>query len=385
MDYGYKTLILLDNSASVSMPNREIVKETLKYLIRNAPESDTFALATFSEQTELLVDYGRDYDDYADAIDKISFMEKQTCMTDVLMQTLKDWEEGDFAMRNILLITDGMGHESTTYPIEELYFRLNEDSYPVYVLALSQQTNEMLLKRVGSLARISHGQIFYSEFEGSDAEVERQLSEQIYEAMNLRRQEELAEFPSENQPEQQISQPETIENEIYEYDTYYAQPEEEPESEVLMQEQVLPDYKPLFMVGAFLAAALLVLTILARMAGRGKYRGEHPALPQNSPMEITLEDLNNPMRYYHLPPMERILLGSARAETDVCVEDDEDISDKHCEIHYHSGRYYVRDLNTKSGTFLNGQRLYQETELHSSDVITLGHAKMLISITRFAV
>ena len=89
LEYGCKTLILVDNSASVSAANREITKETLKYLIRNAPEGSDFALATFTEQTELLVNYGSEEEAYLEAVDKIGYPEKSTCLTDVVMSTLK--------------------------------------------------------------------------------------------------------------------------------------------------------------------------------------------------------------------------------------------------------------------------------------------------------
>ena len=60
MEYQSKTLVLIDNSASTSMGNRKIAIETLKYLFRNAPVGESFALATYSGQTELLVDYDRE-------------------------------------------------------------------------------------------------------------------------------------------------------------------------------------------------------------------------------------------------------------------------------------------------------------------------------------
>ena len=138
MEYGYKTLILVDNSATVSGGNRDIIKATLKYLIRNAPEEDDFALATFTEQTELLVDYGSERQAYLDAIEKITYVEKTTCLPDVVMNTLMQWREADFAMRNILVFTDGLGADSQVYPIEEVYFKLNESGYPLYVIGLSQ-------------------------------------------------------------------------------------------------------------------------------------------------------------------------------------------------------------------------------------------------------
>ena len=145
MGVGYKTLILVDNSASVSTANRAIVKETLKYLISHAPEEYDFALATFTGQTELLVDYGSDKDAYMVAADKISYVEKAASLPDVLMHTIEEWQDADFAMRSILVFTDGISVASETYPVEEVYFRLNESGYPLYVVGLCTQANKPVL------------------------------------------------------------------------------------------------------------------------------------------------------------------------------------------------------------------------------------------------
>lgn len=96
---------------------------------------------------------------------------------------------------------------------------------------------------------------------------------------------------------------------------------------------------------------------------------------------MTLEDMNNPMMYFKLPPFEHVTLGASRTDADIVINNDVGIEDRHCEINYHFGKYYVRDLKTASGTYLNGERLINETELRSSDVISLGHARLMVKLT----
>lgn len=403
MEYGYKTLVLVDNSASVTSGNQQIVKETLKYLIKNAPEGDDFALATYSNQTEMLVNYGATKEEYMQAIDKITYTEKTTCLSDVLMDTVSSWREADFAMRNILLFTDGQLNESDMYPIEEVYFRLNESSYPIYAVGLNQQTNEGMLKRVASLARISHGEMFYSEFEDSEADVEIKLTEQLIKAMNDKRTTmeginngEEDYVSTQNEAKSQAEGYENVYTEDYEPDAYAAAYSGELSTESLaMTENPYKDYMPLMIIGGVIIMAILIILLLGRNSRRReksedrKYEKitdkpvfvESPRMiTQSKAGEMTLEDMNNPMMYFKLPPFEHIILGSNKTDADIAIAGDEGIESRHCEINYHFGKYYVRDLKSCGGTYLNGERLNNETELHSADVISLGHARLMVKL-----
>jgi hypothetical protein len=44
----------------------------------------------------------------------------------------------------------------------------------------------------------------------------------------------------------------------------------------------------------------------------------------------------------------------------------------HAAIEFRDGRYYLRDLNTRNGTALNGVRVTDPVEVHSQDVISVG-------------
>ena len=383
MEYGYKTLILVDNSASVSMGNREIAKETLKYLIKNAPEQDTFALATFTGQTKLLVDFGSAKEAYLDAIDKITYVEKETCLTDVVMRTLTDWREADFAMRNILVFTDGLGAESAIYPIEEVYFKLNESGYPLYVIGLSQQTNEPALRQAASMARISHGTYLSTEFEDSEAEVEKKLTERLLQAMEEKRglpgKEDLYEKETqESESEAQGVSAQDIDTEEYASGEYLGANEEEVAAKTLIRDS--HDATLFLTMGAGLLCVMLLLFFVIRYFGKrgAKSSSQLTEAPERDMGELTLEDLNDPARYFHLQKISRIVIGSNRQEADIALESDADVAPRHCEIERRLGRFFIRDLRTQTGTLLNGERLLYETQLHPADVITIGRSKLLV-------
>lgn len=48
------------------------------------------------------------------------------------------------------------------------------------------------------------------------------------------------------------------------------------------------------------------------------------------------------------------------------------ISKEHCIIFINSNLYYIKDCGSKNGTFVNGERVDNERELYSNDIISLG-------------
>ena len=55
---------------------------------------------------------------------------------------------------------------------------------------------------------------------------------------------------------------------------------------------------------------------------------------------------------------ERIVIGR-RASSDVCL-DFENVSGKHCELHFFHGLWHIRDLGSKNGTTVNGLKVGAE-------------------------
>lgn len=53
---------------------------------------------------------------------------------------------------------------------------------------------------------------------------------------------------------------------------------------------------------------------------------------------------------------------------------DPEISRRHARITYQAGRYYIEDLGSTNGTYLNEQRIQAQTSLNHGDVIRLGES-----------
>src|SRR5258708_4663755 len=53
---------------------------------------------------------------------------------------------------------------------------------------------------------------------------------------------------------------------------------------------------------------------------------------------------------------------------------DASVADRHATIHYARGRYYVVDLKSAGGTFLNGRRIRRKQALKHGDILRFGGA-----------
>ena len=47
----------------------------------------------------------------------------------------------------------------------------------------------------------------------------------------------------------------------------------------------------------------------------------------------------------------------------------------HCKIIMNEGKFYIKDLQSLNGTFVNGNKITIETEITSGDIIQIGGAK----------
>ncbi len=58
------------------------------------------------------------------------------------------------------------------------------------------------------------------------------------------------------------------------------------------------------------------------------------------------------------------------------VVDDEEVSSRHARITYDDGCFWVEDLNSTNGTFVNGERISAITRLQDDDLLKMGHILM---------
>lgn len=183
-----KILIVLDNSLSVGRGNLAICRETIRYLSENAPEETELALGVIGEDLTILSDFGKGRDHLRERLYEVEITETEPSLTDVLTETIAVWKKSDLADRAIILFSDGQETEPLRHASEELYYLLAVSDYPVY--AVDCVTKEApSAGNLSAMATISRGGLFFTEFEDSEAEVERKIGDKILTAMEERYEE----------------------------------------------------------------------------------------------------------------------------------------------------------------------------------------------------
>ena len=74
------------------------------------------------------------------------------------------------------------------------------------------------------------------------------------------------------------------------------------------------------------------------------------------------------------------MLFRSNESCDVCIHYDDRVSGKHCEIGVRGNRFYVLDLKSSNGTFLNENRVITDSDLIAGNILRLGAVRFRVDI-----
>ena len=74
----------------------------------------------------------------------------------------------------------------------------------------------------------------------------------------------------------------------------------------------------------------------------------------------------------HRIPLDTSVLNVGRALNNDIILEDSRVSREHAQIRYRARRFWVSDLQSTNGTFVNGDPVQQERDLRSGDIVSLG-------------
>ena len=88
--------------------------------------------------------------------------------------------------------------------------------------------------------------------------------------------------------------------------------------------------------------------------------------------QIVLTDLQSPARSFLAPLGKTVKIGRKKAECNIVIDYDMSVSGVHCAVTQRDGKFYVTDLQSSNGTYVDGQRVLSETEIKSASTLRLG-------------
>lgn len=169
-----RTTILLDISASMPQNMRSKVTEYIDYYIDRLGTNEELRIITFGNETVTLQDFTSDRYVLSKVTSKIEFNGQQSMIYDAIYNSIPDLQpiDGNPCFYHTVIITDGVDESTTGITKEELYLKLQQSTYPIEVIAVSENGQNDSEKELSALTRISNGR--YVNFQ-SESNLEQSL------------------------------------------------------------------------------------------------------------------------------------------------------------------------------------------------------------------
>lgn len=96
-------------------------------------------------------------------------------------------------------------------------------------------------------------------------------------------------------------------------------------------------------------------------------------------ISITILEGSNEGKNFTLATDIPILIGRS-SSAHICLVDDNLVSRKHAYIICEESSLFIHDLNSKNGTYINGEKIECPTLLKNGDIITIGRTNLKIGV-----
>lgn len=442
-----RTLIMIDNSLSMSSDNRKKIDELLQKIISGKSDNEEIRIAVFGEDISNLTDYTNDYDVLNEAVGSIEYQNRETYLTDVLYDLISSdyiHSSEDIYCR-IIVASDGVDNKSLGYTKDELYSLIRDFQIPIYTIGSVNGKNNDELENMFALSRMTSAEYFLLDEINEVSDITEALNkDRGIIKLTIVPPEEILDGTGKNikiifsnamELSAKVTMPQKIRQNVEPKPEPepLPEPDAEPEPEPVDETGAL--YKPVFIViAAILAVVILAMALIAiiknkngakskdnrdnskkRDVNREEFEVLHEKIEEDDDMEGLTGRMDIPNEEYDddigettfiMWPSYQIMLTdknllsksfSARLETkpiivgrikklcDIALDYDKEksVSGRHCEIIARNGRFFVRDLQSTNGTYLNGRRVLAETEIFSGNTLKLGRLEMQFDVQLF--
>lgn len=434
-----RTLVVLDNSESIPKKDRKKISKILRNVISDKAENEQIAIAVLNKDMEYLADYTSDNAVLKSAVSQITYRNTKTYLTDVLYE----WFSKEYIPRQaesyyrILVIADGTDNKPIGYTQDEFYSMLKDYPVPIYAIGVKTKNNNENLENMFAISRASNADSFLLD----DIENVQDISNALHEGRTIvklviRPQAELLDgnrktvkilFESGDTLSTEMVMPQV---KYEQKETVIQDDENEERTDVKDEESNVWDEKGgkdnvskkkiLILTATVGAAVLLLLAVIFLFARKKKAHsqtGQESAsdnpvnqiqeqqstfredktevgvspFPQNSDQtvvvwnpgvayQLILQDVNVTAKSIEFPLKRSAIIGRKPDMSDIAFENDKTVSGRHCEVAVRDGRFYITDLKSSNGTYINGRKVVSEMEIFPGDLLRLGKLELKFHI-----
>lgn len=442
LDVPVRTLVMVDNSLSIPEKTRGKIAECLQSIISDRMPNEEVSIAVFGEELNVLVDYSSDYATLKRAADSISYQDQETYLTDVLYDLVSTGYENTDIYSRIIIVSDGIDNKSLGYTKEELYLLLQNTGIPICAIGCAKKNNNEELENMFALSRLTSMEYFLLDdvedvlditavlkqdqdilkvtvvpradmMDGSRKTIKIVFSDGKTVSMEAAMPQQILE----EKPEESSAEPKTAGEEEEEEEA--EETEELVETEAWKEEPGFP-YLSIILAGSAAALAVLILMIVLMIRKKNHKRVKFESIDESIlnrlPVEgniqrpeekrevyasdirnsgdgetvmiwdqtinrhLVLTDIHTPARSFQIPLNKPIVVGRTGGKCDIVLDYEKSVSGQHCEIRERGGKYYVKDLQSSNGTFVNQSRVLAETEILPGSILKFGRIEMRFDI-----
>ncbi len=156
--FPIRTVLLLDNSATLKGIWGDQAKELMLKLIDGHANTEEFMVATYAEGLNVVSEFSNDYEALKAAVNDIQYVKQDSYLMDILYDMLNGFKDnGEANYIRIIIITDGADDKAITYTQSELLSLLKEAGVPVDTIGINTGKNNSALELLFSFSRASSG------------------------------------------------------------------------------------------------------------------------------------------------------------------------------------------------------------------------------------
>lgn len=429
-EVSMKTLVMIDNSLSIKQHDREKIADFLQNLISDRDSKEEMAIAVFSEDITWMTEYTSDYSILKQALDGIEYRDQETYLTDVLYELISNdfsANEEDVYQR-IIIVSDGVDNKSLGYTKEELYSLLKETPYTIYTIGCANGKNDEELENMFSLSRMTTAEFFLL----SEVEDTLNITDTLKEDRNIIRVEIVpdSEMMDGSRKAVKLSLGESSlstdiimpQQTLVVDEPPQSEPRQEETSDMPLEQKTsvqedtdqggIMKVAALIIIFCFAVVATVIVVMIRLIIKKKKDKAKFESIDDNmlnqweagkSPAEktelmmqdmsgdsentfciwnnrntfhIILTDVHSEVKSFQAPLEKSIVIGRKQGVCNIVLDYDKSVSNRHCEISVKDGKFYIKDLQSSNGTFVNGDRVVAEIEIFSGNIIKLGRLEM---------
>lgn len=415
------TIILFDNSFSITEKNREKMKNIVKELIHNHDENEFYTLATFDTEIHELAVESANYEELLLAVDNIQYMNQDTYLKNILYKVFSEDKNVEKTYKRYVVLSDGADDNEVGYTYNEIVTLLKDKSYPIYTIGSKFSGRVDELEEMFSMSRAADSEYYLLDELDGISQITRTIKQdnaKVVACVNI--PEEMRDGSEkniqlvvqhngmENVYNAKVNMPfgTVIETEVIEVQ------EVEPVAEVeIVEEKSGKGGIFIVLIPIVIIAAFVVAIVLIKNKKKDDVKEENfPLYDEDDDdstilmrddndstvlMDVEVEDstiLMKKSKTVILSPEDgyskslkamcdgQVSIGRKK-ECTIQITDDKSVSGIHCIIYSdYRGELVIKDNNSSNGTFLNDQRLTSESRLESGDSLKIGRTLYWVKV-----